>query len=184
MMKGKRVENACFSVFSAAAGFGAVVAGEGGLLEVFLPFQVASREALEEQVRKSYPVIRGESPLSREAAHRLEEYFAGKAVEFDLPVDESRFTAFQRSVYAVVRRIPTGEVRTYGEVAVAIGRPRAARGIGVAMARNPLPIIIPCHRVVGAGGAMTGYSGAGGIGTKRWLLAMEGAEVARSPDRP
>lgn len=181
MTKGKHRENAGWSVFAVGVGFGAVVAGEGGLLEVFLPLPGGTREELEDQVRRSYPDARGESPLSREAARLLEEYFAGRPVEFDLPVDESRFTPFQRSVYEVVRRIPRGEVLTYGQVAAALGRPRSARGIGVAMARNPLPIIIPCHRVVGAGGAMTGYSGPGGIETKRRLLDLEGAEVAGSP---
>lgn len=112
--------------------------------------------------------------MSKEAAARLGRYFAGEPVTFDLPIDGSRFTSFQRSVYEAVARIPYGAVESYGEVAKKIGKPRAARGIGGAMARNPLPVVIPCHRVVGAAGSMTGYSGAGGVMSKEWLLRLEG----------
>lgn len=182
-MKGRLVTAAACSIFETCAGFGAVVASEKGVLEVFLPFACPTREAMAEQVRACYPDLRGESPLSRRAARLLADYFAGMAVDFDLPVDDSRFTSFQREVYALVRRIPRGEILTYGQVAAALGRPGGARGIGVAMARNPVPIVIPCHRVLGAGGVMTGYSGPGGIESKRWLLALEKGEMSNSPEQ-
>jgi methylated-DNA-[protein]-cysteine S-methyltransferase len=83
------------------------------------------------------------------------------------------FTPFQQRVYRAVMKIPFGEVMSYGGIARMIGQPEAARGIGGAMARNPLPIIIPCHRVVGSSGKLTGYSAPGGIASKSWLLEME-----------
>ncbi|RNC70987.1 MAG: methylated-DNA--[protein]-cysteine S-methyltransferase [Desulfuromonadales bacterium] len=175
MRRAKRAEQCVWSIFATCVGFGGVVAGEGGLVEVFLPFQVASRREMEERLRAAYPGATEDGPLSREAARLLEGYFAGKVVTFELPLDEGSFTPFQRQVYGIVRRIPRGGVMTYGQVAALLGRRGAARGVGVAMARNPLPIIIPCHRVVGSGGALIGYSGAGGTDSKRWLLQWEGA---------
>ena len=95
---------------------------------------------------------------------------------FDLPLSPGG-TPFQRQVWEALTAIPYGETRTYGEVAAAIGRPRAVRAVGQADHRNPLPILIPCHRVVGADGSLTGY--AGGLALKRALLALEGAPVSR-----
>lgn len=177
MIKGKRGEGLHYSIFATAIGFGGVVAGKGGLLEVFTPFQVSSREEVEQHIRESYPEATGESPLTRKAARLLEEYFRGKPVDFDLPVDPTLFTPFQNQVYEIVRRISHGTVRSYGDIAQEMGRPRAARGVGSAMARNPLPVIIPCHRVIGAAGSMTGYSAPGGVGSKKWLLTLEGARL-------
>ncbi len=84
-------------------------------------------------------------------------------------------TSSGRAVYAETRRIPPGTTRTYGEVARAIGRPDGARDVGVALSRNPTPIIVPCHRVVAADGALTGFSAPGGLATKRRMLELEGA---------
>jgi methylated-DNA-[protein]-cysteine S-methyltransferase len=93
----------------------------------------------------------------------------------DIPIDERRIDDFRREVYAATRRIPTGTTRSYGEIARAIGRPEAAREVGAALARNPFPIIVPCHRVVAANGALTGFSAPGGLATKRRMLELEGA---------
>lgn len=173
MMGATTGEEVYGSFFETAVGVGAVVAGKMGIREVFLPFRVATREDMVATVRSRYPRLAGESDLTREAARLLAAYFSGKAVEFNIPLDEEHFTPFRKKVYQIVRRIGRGEVMTYGQVADAVGRAGAARGVGAAMAANPLPIIIPCHRVVGAGGALTGYSGAGGIDSKRWLLQLE-----------
>jgi methylated-DNA-[protein]-cysteine S-methyltransferase len=111
------------------------------------------------------------------AAHvrlQLAEYFAGRRREFDLEL-APRGTAFQRHVWQALREIPYGVVRSYGEVARALGRPTAARAIGQANGRNPLPIVIPCHRVIASGGSMGGYSG--GLARKHRLLALEGVAV-------
>lgn len=106
-----------------------------------------------------------------EAARRqLAEYFAGERAAFDLPL-RPRGTAFQRQVWNALREIPYGETVAYGEVAERVGRPGAARAVGAATGRNPIPIVVPCHRVVGADGSLVGFGG--GLERKRVLLALE-----------
>lgn len=122
------------------------------------------------------PAPLGESPLLLQAAEELTEYLAGRRRTFGLPLAPGG-TPFQRQVWEALRAIPYGETRTYGQIAAALGRPKAVRAVGQANHRNPLPIFIPCHRVVGAGGALTGY--AGGLALKRALLALEGAALSR-----
>jgi methylated-DNA-[protein]-cysteine S-methyltransferase len=92
-----------------------------------------------------------------------------------IPLDERGIDDFRRAVYTETRRTPAGTTRSYGEVARAIGRPEGAREVGAALARNPFPIIVPCHRVVAANGALTGFSAPGGLETKRRMLELEGA---------
>jgi methylated-DNA-[protein]-cysteine S-methyltransferase len=178
-MRGKRNSAAgrFRSLFGVTLGFGGVVAGEEGLIEVFLPFARESEDAMAERIALLYPFAVAESRVTREAALLLEKYFNGERVSFDLPVDRSGFTLFQSAVYEAVARIPRGKVKSYGEIASQLGRPRSARGVGAAMAHNPLPIIIPCHRVVGVSGGLTGYSAPGGVMSKKWLLLMEGVEL-------
>ena len=110
------------------------------------------------------------------AAEQLGQYFEGRRRRFELPL-ELRGTEFQQQAWTALADIPFGETSTYGKQAVAIGRPRAIRAIGSANGRNPLSIVLPCHRVVGADGSLTGF--AGGLDTKRWLLDHE-AEVLTS----
>ncbi len=112
-----------------------------------------------------------ETPLLGEGRNQLEQYFDGERQGFDLPLAPSG-SAFQRKVWASLQHIPYGEVRRYGDLAAELGS--AARAIGGACARNPLPIIVPCHRVVAAGGSLGGYSGLEGLDTKRFLLTLEG----------
>jgi methylated-DNA-[protein]-cysteine S-methyltransferase len=114
------------------------------------------------------------SPGSVDRARReLDEYFEGRRHEFDLEVDLSPLPAFQQDVLTELVRVPYGHVDTYGGLARRIGRPRAARAVGGALNRNPVPIVVPCHRIVGAGGSLVGY--AGGLERKRLLLGLEGA---------
>lgn len=103
----------------------------------------------------------------------LGAYFAGDALALDALTTATGGTDFQRQVWAALRRIPAGETRSYGQLAAAIGRPTAVRAVGLANGANPVGVIVPCHRVIGAGGALTGY--AGGVERKRWLLAHERA---------
>jgi O-6-methylguanine DNA methyltransferase len=110
-----------------------------------------------------------------DAVKRLQAYFEDPARPLDMPVDLSERSTFHQAALRLVQRIPAGTVWTYKQVAEALGRPQASRAVGQAMARNPVPIIIPCHRVVGSNGGLRGYGGGGGIPTKRWLLKMEGA---------
>jgi methylated-DNA-[protein]-cysteine S-methyltransferase len=106
---------------------------------------------------------------------QLREYFAGERSSFNLSVDISQLTPFQRSVLDVACGIAPGQVWTYRRVAQELGRPHASRPVGGALARNPIPIVIPCHRVVASDGSLGGYSGGSGLKAKRWLLRLEGA---------
>jgi methylated-DNA-[protein]-cysteine S-methyltransferase len=105
---------------------------------------------------------------------QLRTYFGDTRFQFDLPLDLERLTPFQQHVLATIRRIPVGSVWTYGQVARAIGKPRASRAVGQALGRNPMPIVIPCHRVIAGDGGLGGYSGGGGLASKQLLLKMEG----------
>lgn len=109
-------------------------------------------------------------PVLAEAEKQLGEYFAGERECFDLPLD-FHGTDFQKAVWQALLAIPFGETRSYAEIARAVGRPTAFRAVGAANGRNPISIVAPCHRVIGASGALTGF--AGGIAAKRHLLALE-----------
>ena len=111
------------------------------------------------------------SPVLKEARRQLERYFAGKLKAFDLPL-AARGTDFQKSVWKMMREIPYGGTATYGGMAMALGS--GPRAVGMACGRNPIPIIVPCHRVLGSGGKEGGFSGGQGLPTKRKLLALEG----------
>lgn len=115
-----------------------------------------------------------DTPLLREARRQLDSYFDGDLRQFSLPLAAGG-SAFQRAVWTAISAIPYGETRTYGELAKTVRS--AARAVGGACGRNPIPIVVPCHRVVGAAGRLTGYSGGEGIDTKRTLLALEAAYV-------
>lgn len=112
------------------------------------------------------------SEAARNLLSQLEEYFAGSRLEFDLPLNPAG-TAFQRSVWEALLRIPFGVTRSYTDIAREIGLPAAVRAVGAANGANPIAIIVPCHRVIGASGRLTGY--AGGLPIKEWLLRHEGA---------
>ena len=116
-----------------------------------------------------------ESPneVLERAAAQLGEYFAGVRRDFDLPV-RLVGTAFQQSVWSELRQLGWGEVASYGSVGLATGRPTAGRAVGGAVGANPIPIIVPCHRILASNGRITGYSGGNGIPTKAWLLDHEG----------
>jgi methylated-DNA-[protein]-cysteine S-methyltransferase len=114
------------------------------------------------------------SPRGIDAARReLDEYFEGRRRDFDLAVDLTPVPAFQRDVLEELVRVPYGNVETYGGLARRIGRPRSARAVGGALNRNPIPIVVPCHRIVGSTGSLVGYGG--GLERKRALLGLEGA---------
>jgi methylated-DNA-[protein]-cysteine S-methyltransferase len=108
--------------------------------------------------------------LIDKAASQLDEYFSGKRKEFDLPL-RLPGTPFQRSCWAALQSIPWGETRSYKDIAVQIGNPKAVRAVGMANNRNPIPIIVPCHRVIGSDGSLTGYGG--GLHVKKCLLDIE-----------
>jgi methylated-DNA-[protein]-cysteine S-methyltransferase len=106
---------------------------------------------------------------------QLDEYLRGERKAFHLPIDWSLLRPFQIQVLQIVFTIPYGSTRTYGEIAHDIGNPNAARAVGRANATNPMPLVIPCHRVIGSDGKLRGYGGGEGLSTKEWLLQLEGA---------
>jgi methylated-DNA-[protein]-cysteine S-methyltransferase len=114
--------------------------------------------------------IHDDAPFAA-AREQLGAYFAGERTTFDLPLDLDAGSAFQQLVWRALLEIPYGETRSYGRLAASIGRPGAARAVGLANGRNPIGIVVPCHRVVGADGSLTGYGG--GLPRKRWLLGHE-----------
>ncbi len=142
-----------------------LVSGDDGLESV--RFGNAVPEGCVEDVDSEFPGL-----------VQLNEYFNGRRRTFDLPLS-LRGTPFQRSVWLQLLQIPWGETRSYGDIARAVGKPGAARAVGMANQTNPIPIIVPCHRVIGANGSLTGY--AGGLDVKARLLALEGVAREQTP---
>jgi methylated-DNA-[protein]-cysteine S-methyltransferase len=167
-----------YSFYRVHGDYGVVVSTDHGLFETSLPSAGSPDEILANLNNRFARACSG-NELTRDAAERLLHYFSGEFVNFDYPIDQRGFSAFQIVVYHAVRAIGYGSVRTYGEIAREIQRPTAARGVGSAMANNPLPIIIPCHRIIGSTGAMTGYSAPGGVRRKENLLHMEAAVLQK-----
>ena len=120
------------------------------------------------------PNLKKIAPYARE----LGEYLGGRRSAFTIPIDWSLFRPFQREALQAVFRIPYGETCTYRDIAMEIGRPGASRAVGRANATNPMPLVIPCHRVIGRDGKLHGYGGGEGLKTKEWLLKLEGAVMA------
>ena len=119
--------------------------------------------------------IKSDLEKADSALRQLDEYLRGARKAFNLPIDWSLLRPFQKRVLQIVFAIPYGQTRTYGDIAQEIENPRAARAVGRANATNPMPLVIPCHRVIGRDGKLHGYGGGEGLPTKEWLLKMEGA---------
>jgi len=154
-----------------AWGWVGIASSPRGLLALTLP------EPTQERALKPLLERWGEQPHDDprldDLKAKFQQYFDGQQVLFDEPLDLSRATAFQRRVWSVVRDIPYGETRSYGQIARQAGSPEAARAVGQAMATNPVPIVVPCHRVIGSDGDLRGFGG--GLDLKRRLLEMEGS---------
>ncbi len=118
--------------------------------------------------------VRRPSALTNTAATQLQEYFAGKRREFDIPLNPQG-SEFQLAVWDELKKIPYGQTQTYAQIAQAVGNPRGFRAVGLANNKNPLPIIVPCHRVLGSGGKLVGY--AAGLKIKQYLLELEGVNI-------
>ncbi len=168
-----------YHVFETAAGFAAIAWNSVGISAVRLPAAMRNEaeRALLRRLADASPAV----PTGRiaEVVEMMKRYFAGEYVTFDdLPVDLGEQEPFFARVYEAVRKLGWGETTTYGAVARTLGAgPEAARGVGQAMARNPIPLIIPCHRVTKAGGAVGGFSAPGGSIAKARMLALEGVPV-------
>ena len=136
-----------------------------------------SQPELDAYLRRFKCVVEPNQSRIKPYAKELTEYLKGKRHEFTFPIDWPSLRPFQQKALKVVFTIPYGETRTYAEVAAHIGHPHAYRAVGRANATNPMPIVIPCHRVIGKDGKLHGYGGGDGIPTKEWLLKMEGAVI-------
>jgi len=136
-------------------------------------FEGEDRDALARRFASALsPRVLSAVHMTEDARRQLAEYFEGTRQHFELRLDRRLMTSFAREVLGVTARVQFGQVATYGAVAKRIGKPQAARAVGAALGSNPIPIVVPCHRVVGASGALTGY--AGGLDRKAFLLHLEG----------
>lgn len=158
------------TIFHTELGWIGLVASPHGLRAVVGP--EATRDSIERESRELFGPLAEDDGFLAELASSFEKYARGDDVSLDWPLDTDDATPFQRSVWEVLRTIPRGEVRTYGQVAMAVGRPGGARAVGQAVGSNPFSISVPCHRVVASDGALTGFGG--GLATKERLLLLEG----------
>ena len=164
-----------YAVFHTVAGWAGWLGSEAGLRRVTLP------QSLEAGVIKSLGIdscpAESSPRLFQNLIERLQAYYDGRQVDFDDKLDITGGTDFQRSVWEATRMIPYGETRSYGWIAEQIGQPKASRAVGQALKSNPLPIIIPCHRVIASDGRLGGFGG--GVEMKKFLLRLERNSTAR-----
>ena len=162
-------ERRSYTVFNTAAGWVGVMGSAAGLRRITLPQPSAAVVKTLLGIDEHRDIL--STALYADLADRLQAYYRGHKVDFNDKLDSAVGTAFQRSVWEAARLIPYGETRSYAWVARQIGRPRALRAVGQALGRNPLPVIVPCHRVVAGDGGLGGFSG--GVEMKRYLLSLE-----------
>jgi methylated-DNA-[protein]-cysteine S-methyltransferase len=171
-----------FTLFDTALGWFALAWRDESLSAVRLPS--SDREAARRGLLRRFPEATEAEPPAWAAAiiAGIEALLAGGRPDFaDAPLDFAQVPGFHARVYAVARTIPPGETLTYGQVAERLGDKTLARDVGQALGRNPWPVVVPCHRVVAAGGKLGGFSAPGGVNTKQKLLAIEGAKAAAQP---
>ncbi len=165
-------QNFYFALLDSPLGELGLVATENGLCEIRT--RINNRKAFLSYLKKSYPAMPQEnSEKLKSVACQLAEYFSGKRQSFTCKLDLAQGTGFQQRVWKTLQSIPHGETKSYAWVAESIGKPRAVRAVGGANGKNPIPIIVPCHRVIRKDGSIGGYTG--GLDKKRFLLGLEGA---------
>lgn len=160
--------------YRAPMGVLTLVASERGLRAILWPDDRSIEGGWRDRVASSFdgPVEAGSTPILVEVVRQLDAYFDGELTAFDLPLDPSG-TEFQVGAWLGLAKVPYGETTTYGKQAAELGRPTAVRAVAAANGRNPISIVLPCHRIIGADGSLTGF--AGGLEWKRWLLDHEAA---------
>jgi methylated-DNA-[protein]-cysteine S-methyltransferase len=171
--------NRSLCIFDTAIGVGGIAWGDGGVIGVQLPEPHAAR--VRARLRRRFSGARESSPTPeiQAAIERISALLQGQLSDLSsIQLDMNGVPAFDRRVYDVARTIAAGETLTYGQIATRLGEPRLAREVGQALAHNPFPIIVPCHRVLAAGGKLGGFSASGGVATKQRLLSIERANVA------
>lgn len=161
-----------FKLFQVDQGWIGLVGSEKGVQRIYLPG--LKKEDLRKRILSEFPGCDEGAGFLDKAKEQIAEYFSGRRVQFDFPLDLSGATSFQRTVYEAMRSIPYGEVRTYRWLAKKIGKTKAWRAVGGACAKNLWPLAVPCHRVVGSDGGLTGFSASGGLALKEGLLRVEG----------
>ena len=175
-------ESAEFAVFDTALGRCALVAGPEGMLGVMLPS--SDERVLRGRIARLYPYAVERAPRGAvaDAVGRIQQLLAlGEADLSPIELDLSRIGGFEKQVYQIAREVPPGRTITYGEIARRIGDVAHSRRVGQALGRNPWPIVVPCHRVLGADGKAGGFSAPGGVDTKMRMLALERARVGDEP---
>ena len=160
-----------YRIITTRLGFVGFVAGPNGVRRVYLPARHASE--IRNKVAQDEPGAREDNRLLPKLAQALARYFSGESADFSFPLDVSDEPEFHQRVYDACAKVRYGKTASYADLAAAVGEPRAARAVGTAMARNRIPIIIPCHRILRSDGGLGGYSGPGGTDFKRDLLEME-----------
>ena len=174
---------AAFALFPTAIGACALVWRGDRVIGAALP--EANEAATRARLLNRFPRAEESEPAGpiAEAVDLIQQLLAGEPVDLAaIPLDLSACDEFERRVYAAASAIPRGEVRTYGELAAAVGAPGAARAVGTALGRTPIPIVIPCHRILASGGKSGGFSAPGGTATKFRMLAIEGAKRPGEPE--
>jgi methylated-DNA-[protein]-cysteine S-methyltransferase len=164
ILKEEKTMSLAYKLMESPVGKLKLVASDKGLVAVLWETDGPRRVRLSEQIEDE------KHPILVETERQLREYFAGKRQEFNVPLD-MKGTRFQKDVWEALLAIPFGETRSYGQLARQLGNPRATRAVGAANGRNPVSIIVPCHRVIGSSGKLTGF--AGGLETKAHLLSLE-----------
>jgi methylated-DNA-[protein]-cysteine S-methyltransferase len=171
-----------FSVFETAIGACGIAWGEHGITHAWLPERDGA--ALRGRILRRLPDAREEAPAGaiREAVDGIVGLLGGSSADLSsIPLDLDGIPDFHRRVYEIAQTIPAGETLSYGEIAARLGDPSQARAVGAALGANPIPIVIPCHRVLAANGRTGGFSAPGGVSTKLKLLEIEGARANAIP---
>ena len=177
-----RMSTQSFALFDTAVGRCGIAWSDAGIVGVQLPER--HENATRARLQKRYPEAREASPPSsiQQVIDSITRLLCGEKPDLShVALDMNGLTAFQRRVYAVARTIVPGATLSYGEIAARLGDRGAAREVGEAMGQNPFPIIVPCHRVLAAGGKVGGFSASGGVTTKLRLLDIEGAQIGEAP---
>jgi len=171
-----------WTVWRSPVGWTGLLVGTDGLRRVLIGYPTAS--ALETAIQGENGSVTRSNGRT-ELCERIEAYFQGEAVSFtDVPLAANWSTPFQRAVVQALRKVPYGGTTTYAELAARVGHPGAARAVGQVMATNPVPIVVPCHRVLASGGKLGGFSAPTGLTLKQWLLDLESQSTTSSPRKP
>ncbi|MBN1806950.1 MAG: methylated-DNA--[protein]-cysteine S-methyltransferase [Sedimentisphaerales bacterium] len=162
-----------YTIFKTKWGYFGLAGNENGLCQTQLPGEKC--EKIRSLLLKDYPEAKPDKDFCKYLQKQIIDYYEGKSVKFsgDIPLDFDRFTSFGKSVLKTCRNIETGRTVTYGQLAKKAGRPNASRAVGSVLAKNPMPLIIPCHRIVRSDGKLGGFSAPGGIDVKKKMLALE-----------